>query len=100
MKKTLLLLAALVVCGLSFAKPVDVNTARQVAVNFWNLKTTSTYDGFTVTSIVNPNFEEISATLGSIVATPHSGDCSFRLISPPIRFPPLAGIGGSSLDPQ
>lgn len=64
MKRTLLFIVALMVCGLSFAKPVDVNTARQVAVNFWNLQTTSTYDGFTVTSIVNPNFEEISATLG------------------------------------
>ena len=27
------------------------------------------------------------------------GHCSFRLISPPMRFPPQAVIGGSSLDP-
>ena len=28
------------------------------------------------------------------------GHCSFRLISPPMRFPPQAVIGGSSLDPH
>ena len=33
---------------------------------------------------------------GSIVASPHSGHCSFRLISPPMKFPPQAVIGGSS----
>ena len=33
---------------------------------------------------------------GSIDASPHSGHCSFRLISPPMRFPPQAVIGGSS----
>ena len=37
---------------------------------------------------------------GSIVASPHSGHCSFRLISPPMRFPPLAVIGGSSAGPE
>ena len=33
---------------------------------------------------------------GSIVASPHGGHCSFRLISPPMKFPPQAVIGGSS----
>ena len=33
---------------------------------------------------------------GSIVANPHSGHYSFRLISPPMKFPPQAVIGGSS----
>ena len=28
------------------------------------------------------------------------GHCSFRLISPPMKFPPQAVIGGSSLDPH
>ena len=36
---------------------------------------------------------------GSIVATPLHGEIApFRLISPPMRFPPLAVIGGSSPD--
>ena len=34
---------------------------------------------------------------GSIVATPHDGEIApFRLISPPMKFPPQAVIGGSS----
>ena len=33
----------------------------------------------------------------SIVATLHRRDCSFRLNSPPMRIPPQAVIGGSSL---
>ena len=43
-------------------------------------------------------FASGKATLsaGSIVASPHSGHCSFRLISPPMKFPPQAVIGGSS----
>ena len=32
--------------------------------------------------------------------SPSWGDCSFRLISPPMRFPPQAVIGGSPLDPH
>jgi hypothetical protein len=29
-------------------------------------------------------------------SSPSWGDCSFRLISPPMKFPPQAVIGGSS----
>ena len=32
----------------------------------------------------------------SIGASPHCGHCLFRLISPPMKFPPKAVIGGSS----
>ena len=43
---------------------------------------------------LHPGWRLLSA--GSIVASPHSGHCSFRLISPPMKFPPQAVIGGSS----
>ena len=44
-----------------------------------------------------PNQGHWSAT--SIGATPHRGDCLFRLISPQAKHPPQAVACGSSLDP-
>ncbi|MBO4752130.1 MAG: thiol protease/hemagglutinin PrtT [Bacteroidales bacterium] len=64
MKKTLLLIAAIVVSGLTFAKPVSVDKARQVAVNFWNSTTQYSIDDINFRSIVTPNFQEISTELG------------------------------------
>lgn len=58
MKKALLLIASIVICGLTFAKPVTIDRARQVAVNFW--KTTDRY----VETTETPNFQEISTQLG------------------------------------
>ena len=45
-----------------------------------------------------PNQGHWSAT--SIGATPHRGDCLFRLISPQAKHPPQAVACGSSLDPS
>ena len=64
MKKTLLLLLATLLCGFSFAKPVSLEKARQVAVNFWNQQTTSDLDGLVARCIVKPNFVEVSSDLG------------------------------------
>ena len=58
MKKTLLLVAAIVVSGLTFAKPVTVEKARLVAVNFWR----TTDRG--IATQVDPDFQEISTELG------------------------------------
>lgn len=64
MKKVLLLIAAIVVSGLTFAKPISIDKARQVAVNFWNHTTQYNIDDIKFGSIVTPNFQEISTELG------------------------------------
>ena len=64
MKKTLFLIASIVVCGLTFAKPVTVDKARQVAVNFWNTTTQYTQNGLFFQNMVEPNFQEIATELG------------------------------------
>lgn len=64
MKKTLLLITAIVVSGLTFAKPVSVDKARQVAVNFWNSTTQYSLDGAFFQSITTPDFQEIAPELG------------------------------------
>lgn len=58
MKNIITFAAALLLCATMFAKPVDVNTARQVAVNFWK----STDRG--IATHVDPTFQEISTELG------------------------------------
>ena len=58
MKRFFTLAAALLVCATMFAKPVPRETARQVAINFWN----TTDRG--IATQVDPVFQEIATELG------------------------------------
>lgn len=64
MKKTLVFLIVALLGLTTFAKPVDLNTARRVAENFWQNETTGEAAGKTVQRIGNSNFIEISNRLG------------------------------------
>ncbi|MBO4588773.1 MAG: C10 family peptidase [Bacteroidales bacterium] len=64
MKKALVLFVATVIGGLAFSKPITVDQARQVAVNFWNATTQYAENGISFHSLTEANFQEISAELG------------------------------------
>lgn len=73
MKRVFTIAVALLMCATMFAKPVSRETARQVAVNFWN----TTDRG--IATAVAPDFLEISTELGLsgfyVFNTPQNDGC-------------------------